>query len=262
MNCQGCINKVRKVLQKIEGVYKVDTNAEEQKVIVTGIVNPSTLVQKLAKFGKHAEIWNAGDNQEQANRGKGKNNNQVQCIINDPSASENQYMIPTFGKDHWGHEWYINQDIHAKTIESEINQHLAAPLFLENVYNRTTENFTGINENPKWEESMIPMMRPASFQENVGTNYPGLGSEEWAHNLLGVSSISEYNHHMANVLGYYHDNHPSKMMQLFSYNHLPWGFNIHTQEPPTRNDVMMNTYIHQPMINQKHFQFPFSFNSY
>ncbi|XP_028196774.1 heavy metal-associated isoprenylated plant protein 37-like [Glycine soja] len=81
MNCQGCINKVRKVLQKVEGVCKVDINAEEQKAIVTGIVDPSTLVQKLVKFGKHAEIWKAGHNGHQ-------DNNQTQ-IINGPSDSEN-----------------------------------------------------------------------------------------------------------------------------------------------------------------------------
>ncbi|XP_061370245.1 uncharacterized protein LOC133312962 [Gastrolobium bilobum] len=254
MNCQGCIKKVRKVLRKIEGVYKVDINSEEQKVIVTGIVNPSTLVQKLAKVGKHAEIWNAGYNQEQEQA-----NHEAQYIMNDPSISENQYMIPTFfGKNHWGPEWCFNQDMDARAMKSQINKHLAAPSFLKNFNNGTDQNFTTFNENPEWEESM---MRPASFQQNSGTNYSGLGSQEWAR---GASPISEYDHQpslMANIHGYYHDYHPSKMTQLYSYNHLPWGINIHMQETPTWNEMMMNAYMHQHMTNQMYLSLPFNFDS-
>ncbi|XP_027337531.1 uncharacterized protein LOC113851263 [Abrus precatorius] len=251
MNCQGCMNKVRKVLQKIEGVYKVDINAEEQKVIVMGNINPSTMVQKLAKFGKHTEIWNAGYND-----GKGEDNNQAQYITNEPSASENQYIIPTFGKDRWGPEWCFNQDVGFKTMESEINQHFATLSFLEKVKNRTNQIFTRINDNPKWEENMVPMMRPASFHENSGTNYSALGDQEWAPNFLGVSTIRKYGHqpsHMANIHGYYNACDPSNMMQLSSYNHLPWTINIPMESTPTDNDEIMNAYIHdQHMTNQMH----------
>ncbi|TKY47424.1 hypothetical protein E2542_SST29484 [Spatholobus suberectus] len=191
------------VFEGNSGVCKVDINAEEQKAIVTGIINPSTLVQQLTKFGKHAEIWNAGYND-------GQNNNQAQ-LINDPTASENEYVIPTFfDETHWGPKWCFH--------------HFAAPLFLDNVNNRNKQNFTIINENPKWEESIIPMMRPASFHAKSGTNYSGLENQEWAHNFLGVSSTSEYGHQpspMANIYGYYHEFHPSNMMQLSSYHHLP-----------------------------------------
>ncbi|RDX66646.1 Heavy metal-associated isoprenylated plant protein 37, partial [Mucuna pruriens] len=192
MNCQGCMNKVRKVLQKVEGVCKVDINAEEQKAIVTGIVNPSTLVQKLAKFGKHAEIWNAGYND-------GQNDNQVQLIF-DPSASQNQYMIPTFDEDHWGSKWCFNQDMDFKIMESEMDHHFAAPLFLDYVNNKNKQNFTIINENPKWEENMIPMMRPACFHENSESNYSSSENQEWAPSPV------------ANIHGYYHEFHPSNMM--------------------------------------------------
>lgn len=247
------------------GVCKVDIIAEEHKVIVTGIVNPSTLVKKLAKYGKHAEICNEGYNQEHTNYDKGNNDNQVQYITNGPNAFENQYMIPTFfGKDHWGPEWC--QDIGVKTTESEINQHLAAPLFLENVNNMINQDFTRINENPKWQESMIPpMMHPASFQENCGTNYSGIGNQEGAHNLLGVSSFGQYIYqpsHMANTHRFYHDCHPSKIMQQSSYNHAPEGINLHMQETPTRNDVMMNAYMHHHMTNQNYFSLPFNLYSY
>ncbi|GLT28840.1 hypothetical protein SLA2020_037440 [Shorea laevis] len=57
VDCQGCQQKVRKMLKKIEGVYSVKIDADHQLVIVTGIVNPLTLVKKLVKSGKYAEIW-------------------------------------------------------------------------------------------------------------------------------------------------------------------------------------------------------------
>ncbi|KHN07560.1 heavy metal-associated isoprenylated plant protein 37-like [Glycine soja] len=138
MNCQGCMNKVRKVLQKIEGVCKVDINAEEQTAIVTGIVNPSTLVQKLAKFGKHAEIWDAGYNGDQ-------NNNQAQ-LINDHSDYENQYMIPTFGENHWGPQWGFNAGLeNSETIYAGLeNQEWA-------------RNFPGESSTSKYGHQPSPM---------------------------------------------------------------------------------------------------------
>ncbi|KAG4923406.1 hypothetical protein JHK87_048946 [Glycine soja] len=138
MNCQGCMNKVRKVLQKIEGVCKVNINAEEQTAIVTGIVNPSTLVQKLAKFGKHAEIWDAGYNGDQ-------NNNQAQ-LINDHSDYENQYMIPTFGENHWGPQWGFNAGLeNSETIYAGLeNQEWA-------------RNFPGESSTRKYGHQPSPM---------------------------------------------------------------------------------------------------------
>ncbi|XP_019418777.1 PREDICTED: heavy metal-associated isoprenylated plant protein 32 [Lupinus angustifolius] len=101
MNCQGCMNKVRKVLRKIDGVYKVDIDAEEQKVIVVCRVNPTTMVQKLANLGKHAEICSVGYKEEQTYHvEEHKNMCQPQYVTSDLKGSENQYMIPTFGRDH------------------------------------------------------------------------------------------------------------------------------------------------------------------
>ncbi|XP_058783589.1 heavy metal-associated isoprenylated plant protein 28-like [Vicia villosa] len=188
MNCEGCRAKVKKVLRKVEGVYGVDINAEEQEVMVTGIVNPSTLVQKLAKLGKHAEIWNEEDySQEHIDDENNVKDNNEEYIMNDTSAYENQYMIPTF----------YGQDI---------NQYLAAPtppLFFESFNNRENENAIRISDYPKW-------MWPANFQENSGINYSGLWNQERPHNILGVSStIGEYGYHYQpslrpNIHGYYH----------------------------------------------------------
>lgn len=39
------------------GVYSVNIDAEQGKVVVTGNVDPGKLVKKLKSSGKHAELW-------------------------------------------------------------------------------------------------------------------------------------------------------------------------------------------------------------
>ncbi|CAN8269928.1 unnamed protein product [Cochlearia groenlandica] len=78
IHCDGCKQKVKKILQKIEGVFTTKIDAEQGKVTVSGTVDPSLLIKKLAKSGKHAEIWGApktnnnnnNPNQSQIDNGK------------------------------------------------------------------------------------------------------------------------------------------------------------------------------------------------
>ncbi|KAJ8573870.1 hypothetical protein K7X08_010381 [Anisodus acutangulus] len=57
IHCPGCKRKVKKVLQSIEGVYTTDIDTQQQKVIVTGNVEADTLIKKLVKNGRSAELW-------------------------------------------------------------------------------------------------------------------------------------------------------------------------------------------------------------
>ncbi|KAI9084826.1 hypothetical protein K1719_033232 [Acacia pycnantha] len=57
IHCDGCEHKVKKLLQKIDGVYSVNIDAEQGKVVVTGNVDPATLLKKLKSSGKRAELW-------------------------------------------------------------------------------------------------------------------------------------------------------------------------------------------------------------
>ncbi|KAJ8457910.1 hypothetical protein OPV22_030836 [Ensete ventricosum] len=72
IHCDGCKKKVKKLLHKVDGVYTTSIDAEQGKVTVSGNVDPATLIKKLAKAGKHAELL--------APKGGGNNNigNQVQ----------------------------------------------------------------------------------------------------------------------------------------------------------------------------------------
>lgn len=57
IDCDGCKAKVKKLLQKIDGVYTVNIDTEQGKVTVTGNVDPSVLIKKLEKRGKYAQLW-------------------------------------------------------------------------------------------------------------------------------------------------------------------------------------------------------------
>lgn len=57
IHCEGCKKKVKKVLQSVEGVYTTVVDSAQQKVTVTGNVDSETLIKKLLKSGKHAELW-------------------------------------------------------------------------------------------------------------------------------------------------------------------------------------------------------------
>ncbi|KAL2238965.1 UNVERIFIED_CONTAM: Heavy metal-associated isoprenylated plant protein 36 [Sesamum indicum] len=65
IHCGGCKKKVKKVLQSIEvskslyatGVYKIEIDSKQHKVIVTANLEAETLIKKLLRSGKHAELW-------------------------------------------------------------------------------------------------------------------------------------------------------------------------------------------------------------
>ncbi|XP_055962150.1 heavy metal-associated isoprenylated plant protein 36-like isoform X2 [Mercurialis annua] len=73
IHCEGCKKKVKKILQGIDGVFITDIDSQLHKATVTGNVDAVTLLKKLARSGKHAELWpekpETGDNKS----GKSKN---------------------------------------------------------------------------------------------------------------------------------------------------------------------------------------------
>lgn len=82
IHCDGCKQNVKKLLQKIEGVYTVSIDAELQKVTVSGNVDSATLIKKLSKSGKHVELWS---NQKSKN-----NHNSQTSKVNHQQQTKNQ----------------------------------------------------------------------------------------------------------------------------------------------------------------------------
>ncbi|TYI70831.1 hypothetical protein E1A91_D08G250400v1 [Gossypium mustelinum] len=81
IHCEGCKRKVEKILRKIDDhsanqnlgtcVYEVDADLKQQKVTVKANlhVNVDTLIKKIVKKGRHAELWP----EKSEKKGKSKN---------------------------------------------------------------------------------------------------------------------------------------------------------------------------------------------
>ncbi|KAK9051055.1 hypothetical protein SSX86_027681 [Deinandra increscens subsp. villosa] len=108
LHCDGCKHKVKKILQRIEGVYQVSIDVEQQKVTVSGSVDSTILIKKLVKAGKHAEIWSNKSNNNQSQNQKGvckkddkKNTPQKENSIKGLESMKKQEKIQplTIGQD-------------------------------------------------------------------------------------------------------------------------------------------------------------------
>lgn len=87
------------------GVYQVNIDSDQQKVTVSGCVDSATLIKKLVRAGKHAELWSQKANQSQ----KQKNNNcikddknnkgQKQGLIKGLEAFKNQHKFSSFSSE-------------------------------------------------------------------------------------------------------------------------------------------------------------------
>ena len=70
-----------KLLQKIEGVDKVEVDSGQQKFTLSGNVHSSALIKKLLESGKYAELWSQKSNQNQKSQ-------QTQCIKADKNTKD------------------------------------------------------------------------------------------------------------------------------------------------------------------------------
>ncbi|KAJ6839700.1 heavy metal-associated isoprenylated plant protein 37-like isoform X1 [Iris pallida] len=89
IHCDGCKQEVKKLLQRTEGVYTVCIDAEQQKVTVSGNVDPATLIKKLAKSGKHAEFWPQKKSNNNTNNINNQKNHQQPIKIASAKSSNN-----------------------------------------------------------------------------------------------------------------------------------------------------------------------------
>ncbi|KAF7834488.1 heavy metal-associated isoprenylated plant protein 35-like [Senna tora] len=81
IHCEGCRRKVKKVLQRIDGVFTTTIDLQQQKVTVTGSVGVDTLIGKLTK-AESVENHSATDNKSEPNLNSDKSNGLVQTAAN------------------------------------------------------------------------------------------------------------------------------------------------------------------------------------
>ncbi|KAL5566008.1 hypothetical protein UlMin_029172 [Ulmus minor] len=88
IHCEGCKRKVKKILQNIDGVYTTNIDLRQQRVTVTGNVEAETLIKKLTKTGKHAELWPEKPESGKKKKGKGKGKGKNKDKQSDPESSD------------------------------------------------------------------------------------------------------------------------------------------------------------------------------
>ncbi|XP_058092326.1 heavy metal-associated isoprenylated plant protein 28-like [Magnolia sinica] len=57
MDCAGCESKIKKALQKLEGIDDIDIDMGMQKVTVTGWADQKKVLKAVRKTGRRAELW-------------------------------------------------------------------------------------------------------------------------------------------------------------------------------------------------------------
>ncbi|KAG6651359.1 hypothetical protein CIPAW_06G105400 [Carya illinoinensis] len=67
MHCEGCVNDVKKNIERMTGILTVEPNMEASQVTVRGAFEVPKLVEDIRKrLGKHVEIVEQGEDQAQA----------------------------------------------------------------------------------------------------------------------------------------------------------------------------------------------------
>ncbi|XWS58160.1 hypothetical protein CRYUN_Cryun08bG0011100 [Craigia yunnanensis] len=119
IHCEGCKRKVEKTLRKIEGVYEAYADLKQQKATVkTNLhVNVETLIKKLVKKGRHAELWPEKAEQKEKKQGKSKNKDKQGGKANSEEANNNNHGADK-EKETVKNKVSVHQDTTAKSCEN------------------------------------------------------------------------------------------------------------------------------------------------
>ncbi|KMT18630.1 hypothetical protein BVRB_2g027590 [Beta vulgaris subsp. vulgaris] len=256
VNCHGCRLKVKKILKKIEGVYAVNVDAEQQRVIVKGIADSATIIKKLARSGKHAELWSPKSqhpdlNQEQFSQGKSKKKTPIHHQNNSSkgAVSIDQLMYPnlhdggSLGSD-WGFEGDLNQDMELETREREIFN--MNPLNNKMYGDGNYENDIG---------AMISMMNMNGHHDHDQRRHHHHHGYDVGGGSLdsGRSQFQRFQNYSVGAPGYGYQQHPSPLMveNLLGsqYNQNPYNAWLRTNPQNVHamlndNNRMHNGYMH------------------
>ncbi|URE44526.1 Heavy-metal-associated domain [Musa troglodytarum] len=112
IHCDGCKLRVKRILHRIEGVFSVDVDVENKKVTVQGNVDSGTLIDKLTRSGKHAQLWPQKGGSQNSNHGQqkkqkqaappattGNKNNKDQGKEGLKASNSRQKQLPSYSSD-------------------------------------------------------------------------------------------------------------------------------------------------------------------
>ncbi|KAJ4825990.1 hypothetical protein Tsubulata_033214 [Turnera subulata] len=164
IHCQGCKKEVKKVLQRIDGVYTTTIDPQLQRVTVTGNIGAETLIKKLSKTGKHAELWPEKLSTKEKAAGKGNNMHKAE----DPNSVQKRCHD---GMKKFGGEGGLSEEEaknHCNTQEKSTGEELHAEV------NKVTE--TEGSEGAKSDGKKKKNKGKNASKVSQGTSGSGLGS--------------------------------------------------------------------------------------
>lgn len=164
------------------GVYSVDIDAEKQKVKVSGNVDSTTLINKLTKSGKYAELWPSNDQEITSLINGGNYQNQIQNLISSLNAPKSQPLL-TNG--------------YPRSLEEQLafDRFLKQSMDMENHAQMSWNDRVGDNTNS------------SGFIDLEGSQLGGFGG-----NFIG--GIKTYNDHQSSfpMMNMYQQNHPGNLI--------------------------------------------------
>ncbi|PON80348.1 Heavy metal-associated domain containing protein [Parasponia andersonii] len=154
IHCEGCKRKVKKTLQRIDGVYTTSIDSQQHRVIVTGNVDVQILIKKLVKTGKHAEVWREKDNLKEKEKFSGKVKNEGK--EKDPESLNNRTVSPSSK---------IQASIRNTVSESEKTEKSSG----EEESQQSTKNGKSQEESPAGEDNVETVQRVSEEVDGEGS---------------------------------------------------------------------------------------------
>ncbi|KAK2986736.1 hypothetical protein RJ640_010961 [Escallonia rubra] len=246
IHCDGCKQKVRKLLRKIEGVYKIDIDAEQQMVTVSGSVDSAILIKKLVKSGKYAELWSPSPKQNQNQEVDNRINNddyqkEMQFAADNLKAPKRQSILAPLQDGDLEDQWEFGRYLGTESLASETSQNIAETRDLDNMHMHWDESMAADTEV---EDNMNFMMGDQGFKGDysfVGLEGNGFSVPRNFH--PGFPAYDNYHMHpscimLTNVPRYYYSRASPMMLNT----------EMQCTNATNNTTTLGNMHIHQPLM--------------
>ncbi|KAH9325063.1 hypothetical protein KI387_005241, partial [Taxus chinensis] len=97
MDCNGCLQKIRRALQTVQGIYKVHEDMAQQKIVVVGWAEPEKVMRAIKRTGKIAKLCSHhtpeeenADTAERADAAAASSTSSATTVTQDPVEQSNQ----------------------------------------------------------------------------------------------------------------------------------------------------------------------------
>lgn len=201
------------------GVYCVDVNAEKQKVKVYGNVDSTTLINKLVKSGKYAELWPTDDQKAPNFINGAYDQNQIQNMIKSLNLSKSQPLLTSdyprrFEEDNMSFERYLKQ-----SMDVENHAHMG------------------------WDDR--------SLVGEYGSGFIDLEGSQFGRSCNGGLQSYHDLHSSMPIMNMYQQSHALPMMKNMNVHNKNMNINMHGD----LGHVMVhdNMYMHQPLMSNHAF---------